>query len=454
VDCHVEPDTFNIGPVRKESMFDIPDQGTLDAVNDAEPGDYPRFARVRRHRDPPRVDPAEATREALADVEELASLPDGASVGITAGSRGIHDMPTVLATIVEELQSQGLEPFVFPAMGSHGGANAQGQREMLAELGVTEESMGCEIRSSMDVEVVGEDGKGRPVYAAVDALEADAVLLANRVKLHTDFHGDIESGLCKMAVIGIGKQRGANAAHIAALDSSFREVIPERTGILLDEVPIVGGVAVIENAHERTAEIHGVDADDLLEREPELLERSAELFPELPVEDLDLLVLDEVGKNISGTGMDTNVVGRMLLQNEPEFDSPEITRIYVRDLTPETHGNANGIGLADFAHRRVAEKIDTTTTYVNSITGGQPERGRLPVIAPSDYTALTLTYSTAGVTDPADLRIARIKNTLEPDDLLVSEPVAEELRGREGFEVGDPEPLALHDDEFDPVDWE
>jgi len=435
-------------------MFDIPDQGTLDAVNDATAADFPRFARVRRSRDPPRVDPAEATREAVEDVPGLDALPEGASVGITAGSRGIHDMPEVLATIVEELRSRGLEPFVFPAMGSHGGATAEGQAEMLAELGVTEESMGCEIRSSMDVEVVGEDAKGRPVFAAVDALEADAVLLANRVKLHTDFHGDIESGLAKMAVIGVGKQRGANAAHIAALDSSFREVIPERTEILLEAVPIVGGVAVIENAEERTAEVHGVGADELLEREPELLERSAELFPELPVDQLDLLVLDEVGKNVSGTGMDTNVVGRMLLQNEPEFDSPDITRIYVRDLTPETHGNANGIGLADFAHRRVAEKIDTTTTYVNSITGGQPERGRLPVIAPSDYTALLLTYSTAGVSRPEDLRIARIRNTLEPDDLLVSEPVAEELRDREGVEVGELEELALHDDEFDPVDWE
>ncbi|QLC34745.1 DUF362 domain-containing protein (plasmid) [Halarchaeum sp. CBA1220] len=426
--------------------MDAPDPGALAALNDLSAEDLPEFAPVKRHRDPPRVDDvAAAARDAVAAVPALDDLDEGAEVGITGGSRGIHDMPAVLSAVVDALDARGLEPFVFPAMGSHGGATAEGQVETLESVGITEASVGCEIRASMAVEAVAEDDDGRPVYAAEDAIEADAVLLANRVKLHTDFHGRIESGLAKMAVIGVGKQRGADEAHRAALATGFDEVIPERAALLFEETPIVGGVGVVENAAERAALVEGVPADEILEREPGLLERAEELQPMLPVDDLDLLVLDEIGKNVSGTGMDTNVVGRMLMSGEPEFETPDVTRIYVRGLTEETHGNANGVGLADFAHADVEAGIDRTSTYVNSLTGGQPERGRLPVILPSDEHAFRAAFSTVGVRDPADLRIARIRNTLEPDSLVVSEPVARELEGREGVSVGDLRPLAFED---------
>jgi len=435
-------------------MLDAPDGEILDSVNDHDIEAFPQFARVSRSRDPPRIDDVgAATASAVDTLENLETLESGAEIGITAGSRGIHDMPAMLSGMVTRLQERGFEPFIFPAMGSHGGATAEGQRGTLESLGITEDAVGTEIRSSMAVEAVGEDSEGRPIYAAEDALEADAVLLANRVKLHTDFSGAIESGLCKMAVIGVGKQRGAESAHNAALTHSFRTVLPERTDVLLEETPIIGGLALLENANERAAVIEGVDSQDILECAPDLRERSEELFPRLPVEELDLLVLDEIGKNISGTGMDSNVVGRMRIHGEPEFDSPEITRIFVRDLTEETHGNANGIGLSDFAHQRAVEQINLSETYVNSITGGQPERAQIPVITPSDRIALLLAYSATGVQDPSELRIARIANTLEPDELLVSEPVAGELEGKPDIEVGELQPLEFEGEELSPVDY-
>ncbi|MFC6941755.1 DUF362 domain-containing protein [Salinirubellus sp. GCM10025818] len=427
-------------------MFQPPDPAALDAVNEVTIEDLPRFAPVRYERDQPAVDDVEATTvDALSAVGGLSDLDPGAHVAITAGSRGIHDMPEVLRTAVAELQSMDLDPFVVPSMGSHGGATAEGQVETLASLGITEESMGCEIVASMDIERVGSDSDGRPVYASRDALGADAVLLANRVKLHTDFSGDVESGLCKMAVIGIGKQRGAEATHKAALAGTFADVIRERASILFEEVPIVGGLALVENANERAAAIEGLDVGEILDREPDLLDRSRELIGTIPIEELDLLVIDEIGKEISGTGMDTNVVGRMLMHGEAEPDSPRYTRIYVRSVTEGSHGNAIGMGLADYAHRRLVEAVDTTDTYVNALTSGEPVRARVPVVFPDDRIALTAAYSGCGVVDPAEMRIARVGNTLDLDRFWVSEPLVDELREDPNADVGTPEPLAFED---------
>ena len=427
-------------------MIELPDPAALDAVNEVSVEDLPRFAPVRYDREQPAVEDVEAaTVDALDAIDGLADLPPDARVGVTAGSRGIHDMPAVVRTVVAELQERGFDPFVLPAMGSHGGATAEGQVETLASLGITEESMDCEIVSSMAVERVGADEDGRPVYAARDALEADAILLANRVKLHTDFSGDVESGLCKMAVIGLGKQRGAEATHKAALAGTFVDVIRERASILFEETPVVGGVALVENANERAAAIEGLDVGEILEREPELLDRSRELLGTLPVEELDLLVVDEIGKNVSGTGVDTNVIGRMLMHGEPEPDSPRYTRIYARSITPESHGNGIGLGLADYVHRDLVEALDLTDTYVNAVTSGEPVRARIPVILPTDRLALTTAYSGCGVVDPADMRIVRIENTLDLDRFWVSEPVVDELRDDPDASVGTLEPLVFED---------
>lgn len=426
--------------------LEVPEAERLRGANDVSLEDVPRVATVRRERDVTTVSDVEAaTRDAVESLTGLEELQPGASVGITAGSRGIHDMPAVLQAAVTVLEDRGFEPFVLAAMGSHGGATSEGQRELLESLGITEASLGCEIRSSMAVEAVGEDALGRPVYAARDALEADAVVLANRVKPHTDFSGSVESGLCKMAVIGLGKHRGAESLHNAALASDFASVIRDRAAILLEETPIVGGLALIENADDRAALIEGVDGDAILEREPDLLERAYEELATLPVDDLDLLILDELGKEVSGTGMDTNVVGRYRFYGEDEPDRPSITRIYARSLTPASHGNGLGLGLADFAHEDVVEDLDLEDMYVNVATSGEPERAKIPFVVPDDATALMLAYSTTGVVEPNALRFARIRSTMEPDDLVVSEPVARELEGRDDCTVGPLEPIELVD---------
>lgn len=427
--------------------LEFPGRERLEAVNDASLEDLPAFATVRTVTDPPEVDDVRAaTVEAVGDIPAFDDLPRGAEVAITAGSRGIHDMPAVLAAAVEELQERGFEPFVMPAMGSHGGATAEGQVETLASLGVTEASMGCEIRSSMAVEKVAEDPNGEPVYAAENALDADAILLANRVKLHTDYRGPIESGLCKMAVVGLGKHRGAENMHNAAIARGFDDVVPERAELLLEATDVVGGIAVVENDRERAAHIEGLAVDTLREREEELLERSADLFPSLPVEQLDFLMVDELGKNVSGTGMDTNVVGRVRFHNQPDVDTPEITRVYVRSLTEESHGNAIGIGLADFMSRDLLESVDFEDMYVNITTSGEPERSKVPFVVPCDATAFVLAASMTGVPDLSQMRIGRITNTLEPGTMLASEPVLDQLEGRDDVEIGERRRLTFDDD--------
>jgi hypothetical protein len=297
----------------------------------------------------------------------------------------------------------------------------------------------------MAVEQVAKDADGRPADAAADALAADAVLLANRVKAHTDYDGDYESGLCKMAVVGLGKHRGAESMHNAALARGFQTVIPERAELLFEATPVVGGLALLENANERAAAIEGVPVGGILEREPALLERSMELLPTLPVKDLDLLILDEIGKEVSGTGMDTNVVGRVRFHGQPDPDVPSITRVYARSLTDASHGNALGMGLADFVHQDLLRAVDFGDTYVNVATSGEPGRAKLPFVVPDDETALSMACSTTGIRDPGELRAARIRNTVEPDDLLVSEPVAAELQSHPAVEVGPLEPLAFED---------
>ena len=417
--------------------FEFPDRARLEAANDAEVSDLPRAYRVSSVREHPTVeDVGAATVDALTDVPQLDDLDPGSTVAITAGSRGIDVLPEVLEAVVSDLQSRGLEPFVFPAMGSHGGATPEGQRETLATLGITSDRLGCEIRSSLDVEQVSTDSTGRPVFASVDALDADAVLLVNRIKLHTDFRGDVDN------------------MHNAALERGFHEVIPEWAGILVEETPIVGGVGIIENAAEEAAEIHGVAAADLLEREPELLERSKDFFPELPVEDLDLLVVDAMGKEISGTGLDTNVIGRVRFHNQAEVDTPSITRVYVRSLTPASHGNALGMGLADLVHRDLASTVDFEDTYVNIVTSGETNRAKLPFVVPSDATAFILSASMTGVASASDLRIAHIESTMEPGELWVSEPVAEELADRDDVAVHDDRPWEFDEDGELAMPWD
>nr|WP_276412772.1 DUF362 domain-containing protein [Halomicroarcula sp. XH51] len=436
-----------------EIPLGVPDPEHLATANDVTADDLPRFAPASVEWDVTEIDDVRAAgRDAVGEFVDLDSLPAGASIAVTAGSRGIHDFPEMIAGVVEALQARGFEPFVFPSMGSHGGATAEGQREVLADLGMTEDSLGCPIRSSMDVAVVGTCD-GSPVYADRLATDADGIVVANRVKPHTDFSDRIESGLCKMAVIGMGKHRGAEMMHNAALKGDMGAEIRARAEVLFEELPVVGGVALVENAHDRATHVEGIPTDEILDREPELLELAYEELPTLPVDELDLLIVDEMGKEVSGTGMDTNVLGRTYFQGEVEPDRPTYTRVYVRSLTPPSHGNGLGIGLADVVHQDLVRELDLGDTYVNIATSGETKRAKIPLVVPDDESALLLSPSITGTPDPEALRVARIPNTMEPGHLLVSEAVVPELEAHEDVTVGELRDLSLEDGDLASEDY-
>ncbi|WP_049903787.1 hypothetical protein [Halococcus agarilyticus] len=381
----------------------------------------------------------------------LDDLPAGGEIALGVGSRGIANLSTIVAGVVAEAHDRGYEPFVFPAMGSHGGATAAGQREMLNDLGVTEPAIECEIRSSMDVVEVGRtDERGVPVVADANAIEADAIVPINRIKPHTDFDGSIESGLSKMLVIGMGKQRGAKIAHDWAVDWSLRDMLPEITARLLAELPVVGGVAVLEDQRDETTHIEGIPPEGLLDREVELLERTYEIMPKIPFQDIDVLVLDRQGKDISGQGMDTNVIGRRPFAiQEPEPETPSIKRIYTRALTETTHGNAMGMGSADFVHRDLLAEVDMPTTLINALTASTTRGVRLPPAVETDRAGLVAALSTIGVVDPATVRVLRATDTMRLQRLYASTALVEEARDRDDLRVlEEPSPIRFESGAF------
>ncbi|WP_436912233.1 DUF362 domain-containing protein [Halosimplex marinum] len=381
----------------------------------------------------------------------LDEVPDGGEVALGVGSRGIANLAEIVAGVVAEARERGYEPFVFPAMGSHGGATAEGQREMLAELGVDEGTVGCEVRSSMDTVEVGRTAdRDVPVVADAGAVAADAIVPINRVKPHTDFDGRVESGLSKMLVIGMGKQRGAKTAHDWAVDWSLRNMIPEITERLLDELPVVGGVAILEDQRDDTALLEGVPPEGFLDREAELLERAYDEMPTLPFDDIDVLVLDRQGKDVSGQGMDTNVIGRRPFAiQEPEPDAPDIKRIYTRGLTETTHGNAMGMGSADFVHADLLSGIDMPTTLINALTASTTRGVRLPPAVETDRAGLIAALSTIGIVDPEDVRVVRAPDTMHLQRLYASPALVAEARDRDDLRVvAEPSPIEFDDGEF------
>ncbi|MBX0298019.1 DUF362 domain-containing protein [Haloarcula nitratireducens] len=374
--------------------------------------------------------------EAVANLA-LGDVPKGGEVAVGVGSRGIANLPLLVRGVIEKLDELGYEPFIFPAMGSHGGATAAGQREMLESLGVTEERVGCEIRSSMEVIEVGETPeRGVPVVADANAAAADAILPVNRVKPHTDFDGTVESGLSKMMVIGMGKQRGAKIAHEWAVSWSLRNMIPEITSQLLEELPIVGGVAIVEDQHDDTGHVEGIRPDGFLDREAELLETAYDIMPKIPFDEVDVLVLDKQGKEISGQGMDTNVIGRRPFAiNEPAPELPNIKRIFVRGLTETTHGNAMGMGSADFVHEDIVTEVNSADSLINAITASTVRGVRLPPAVETDRAGLIAALSTVGVIAPEDLRVMRARDTMHLGRFYASEALVEEAREREDLRV-------------------
>jgi hypothetical protein len=306
---------------------------------------------------------------------------------------------------------------------------------VLESLGITEKKMGAPILSSMEVKEVGRSKFGTPVVVDRNLSSMDGIVVINRIKPHTDFRGEIESGLMKMLVIGMGKHEGAFIAHRLTIRHGYYDVILEKGRILLQKLPILLGIGIIENQYDETAFVELVKPEEFVEKEKTLLKKARGLMPGLPFDRMDLLIVDELGKNISGAGMDTNVIGRLSFIGSPKPDTPKITRIFLRDLSQATHGNASGIGMADYTTRRCVEKIDPVSTNVNCITSMAPEDARIPIAFETDREALDASYHTAGVLDPSGFRVLWIKNTLETEYLFASEAFLEEARIDPNLEV-------------------
>jgi hypothetical protein len=384
----------------------------------------PKIARVRRfYRQPAVADVAAAVEAAVAS-SRLATRPEaGGRIAITAGSRGISGIAAITRATVQALRRRGFDPFVVAAMGSHGGGTAQGQRDLLAELGLTEASLGCPIRSEMDTVVLGTNSFGLPIHFDRNAFEADGIVLVNRIKPHTSFTGRYESGLLKMLAVGLGKREGAAQVHRLGLPG-LRRLIPEVGAFLLEQTPVVLGIAILENALEETARIVAVEPEDLLEVEPQLLDLARELMARLPFDQFDALIVGELGKNYSGTGLDPNVIGRQRVETMPDLPRPTITRIAVLDLSTETRGNALGIGLADLTTERLVRRIDPVPMRMNSMTSNFLTRARVPLALPTDRDVIVTALETCWRIEPDDARMVLIPNTLEIASFWVSAALA------------------------------
>ena len=397
----------------------------------------PRFFKVRQDLPRDRVaDVVAAVRDELQRLGLEQRLQRGASVAISAGSRGIADIPLVLRTVADCVREAGAEPFIVPAMGSHGGATPDGQRHVLAEYGITEASVGAPIRASMETVELGRLPSGAQVHFDALAAAADATLVVNRVKAHTAFRGDIESGLCKMTCIGLGKQRGAEQTH----DHGLRETIPAAAALSLERNNVVGGLALVENAAHELAHVRGVAPHDFLEADRELLEVANQYLPRVPFDHLHVLVVGWLGKNISGSGMDYNVVGmwrRIGGERVPDF-----SRIVVLDLTPESDGNGLGVGIADFTTRRLYDKLDLPKMYLNGLTSGAFEAIKIPVVLDSDRQALEVALHAATSSGSGAPRMAIVHSTLQLDELLASEALLADVEANPHLTVlSRPQPL-------------
>lgn len=402
----------------------------------------PRWARVRQHLDTAAMEdiPA-AVAAAFASAE--GAIQAGQRVALTGGSRGIDRIDQVLRAAVAEVRRRGAEPFIVPAMGSHGGATAEGQLDVLAAYGITPEAMGCQILSSLETVSLGEVEEGVPVFFDRNAAGADVVIPINRVKPHTDFHGPVESGLCKMIAIGLGKQKGADTFHSRGF-ADFHRLIPAVARYTLSKMPIPFGLALVENGYGRLFQIEAVRANRIWEREQELLRLARERMARLPLERLDVLVLDFIGKDISGLGMDSNVVGRYY--SGPTGTGPDIQRIVVRDLTEATEGNAVGIGMADVVLSRAVARMDRAKTYMNCLTAKTPEGARIALTVDSDRAALAAALACCLQVEPGQARIARVKDTKHLEEFLASEPLLPELLAAGRVEIlSAPAPIGFDD---------
>ncbi len=392
-------------------------------------GQFPRVALVEQKFPRPKVDSIEDTVESQFREKITDGDWHGKKIAVATGSRGVANIARTVRETIQVLKQLGAEPFIIPAMGSHGGATAEGQSKILKDYGITQESMGVKVRSSMETVKIGETELGIPVYMDKNAFESDGVVVVNRIKAHTDFQGQIESGLMKMITIGLGKKDGANVCHSRTTQYSYDKIIMSVSRHVLQTGKILCGVAILENAYHETAGIEVIPAKEIEEREKQLLPRSKSLMPSLPVDSLDILIVEKIGKNISGTGMDPNIIGRWYNINGRWQEKPDITRIIVMDVTSESAGNAVGIGLADFCSNRVMKKMDRNITYLNAITSRNIINAFTPLTFDTDKEVLIQAQiSLGGLITPETIRLIQIKDTMDLSRIVVSEALIPSLQ--------------------------
>ncbi|GAA2353799.1 lactate racemase domain-containing protein [Saccharopolyspora halophila] len=403
----------------------------------------PRMIPIEQRFAAQQVDDIESSiRDQVAEHDRRSPV-DGKRIAVTVGSRGIAQLNRIAIALVGALAACGAKPFVVPAMGSHGGATAEGQRQVLAEYGITEDSLGAPILSSMDTSVIAELDDGTPIHFDNEAAHADGVVVLGRVKPHTDFRGSHESGLAKMLAIGLGKHRGAATLHSHGFEK-FDTLIPQVADVLLNRMPIEFGVAVVENGYEDIALLELVPTDGMLDREAELLIEAKRLMPKLLMSDIDLLVVDQIGKDISGAGMDPNITGRAPV-NADKFHATPLKRIVVLGLTEHTNGNACGLGMADLTTQRCVDQIEFGSFYTNSLTSGVPDGARIPMALANDRDAIGAGLHLTQGPQPTPPKVVRIRNTLSMPRIEVSEAYAQEVADHQDMTaLGEP-----HDWEFD-----
>jgi hypothetical protein len=372
--------------------------------------------------------PVEISRE-FERIKLSGRIKPGMQIGITVGSRGINNLALIIKCVIEEVRKRGGIPFILAAMGSHGGATTEGQKKVIRNYGITEETMGVPIKSSMDVVELGRLENGLPVYFDKAAFEADGIVVVNRIKVHTAFKSAIESGLCKMLSVGLGNHEGASLVHYLGV-KGLRDYMVDFARVILNKAPVLCGLGILENAYDDTYRLTAAAPKDFERVDMELLKECKRIMPALPVSDIDILIVEEIGKNISGTGMDTNIVGGIREYREEEYDPPKIKKIILLDLTKDAGGNALGIGLADLITKKLYDKIDFGATYENTITTTFLERAKIPIICKSEEEALHIGLKTSWNLPGTKPRITIIRNTLKLDHLYVSESIWEEIHGR------------------------
>lgn len=379
----------------------------------------PKMVKVRQNFDNTKIENIDqALNEKLQQESIRSKVKPGMEIAIAVGSRGMDKLVEVTANTVQFLKDLGATPFIVPSMGSHGGATAEGQKEVLAHLGVTEESVKAEIRSSMEVIKLGELSNGLPVYIDKYASEADGIVVINRIKPHTAFRGPVESGIMKMISIGLGKQKGAEATHQLGF-KYMAENVPAMAKLMMEKTPILFGVATLENAFDRVARVEVLAVEEIEEKEPALQALAKELLPKLFFEQIDVLVIDEIGKNISGDGMDPNITGRY--PTPYAKGGPDVNKMVVLDLTHQTEGNANGVGTADFTTQRLVDKMDREVTYANGLTSTVCAPTKIATTLANDKDAIKAAIKTCNILDFTQVKMVRIKNTLDIAEIEVSE---------------------------------